>query len=538
MRLPMNLRVRWYEYIDGRSDRSTLVEFEKWLRKRVETLFNPLEDFICEEWNKKQRYPKAKPNLKLNSLATTTGRPPDAPSNSSDLSDSKLAQTQSLNKEQEKAPSNEKGCVICKYKHPVAFCPVFKSKHLQERRKIAREHGLCFNCLKTNHQVKNCPSTKRCLKERCGRSHHTLLHEDLRVESRPSLTSNERSFIQTSASPKENARNPEPVSNSLPIVQTNINQVCFQPQRKVLLQVLPVRIHSQGNTVDTYAVLDPGSDSTLIRKDLAERLQLVGETYRLNINTVGNEATTQNLDRVSFSLSSKEQPDPVMVHGAWVIKKLNIPSFKLSKKRTVEQWNHLSDVDLPELQGGDVMILIGADMAHLLIHLEVRQGRRDEPIAVKTPLGWTLFGNVNQGHCETISANFLASDRETTLQHQIERFWEIDSYATKRVLSESTLSVEDKQALAILESNTVKEEGHYKTALLWKCEPVLPNNYAMAVSRLHSTEKKLKKNPELAEKYQNVINDYVTKGHAQKDDTRRGQSDNPKNMVLTTPCSC
>ena len=58
MRLPMNLRVRWYEHTDKRSDRSTLVEFEKWLRKRVETLFNPLEYFICEEWSKKQRIPK------------------------------------------------------------------------------------------------------------------------------------------------------------------------------------------------------------------------------------------------------------------------------------------------------------------------------------------------------------------------------------------------------------------------------------------------------------------------------------------------
>ena len=42
MRLPMHLRVRWYECIDGPNDRSTLVEFEKWLRKRVDTLFNPL----------------------------------------------------------------------------------------------------------------------------------------------------------------------------------------------------------------------------------------------------------------------------------------------------------------------------------------------------------------------------------------------------------------------------------------------------------------------------------------------------------------
>ncbi|XP_022783263.1 uncharacterized protein LOC111324045 [Stylophora pistillata] len=203
-----------------------------------------------------------------------------------------------------------------------------------------------------------------------------------------------------------------------------------------------------------------------------------------------------------------------MVHGAWVIKKLNIPSLKLSTKRTVEQWNHLSDVDLPELQGGDVMVLIGADMAHLLIHLEVRQGRRDEPIAVKT---WM---------------DAVWKYRETTLQHQIERFWEIDSYSTKRVLSESTLSVEDKQALAILESNTVKEEGHYKTALLWKCEPVLPTNYAMAVSRLHSTEKKLKKNPDLAEKSQNVTNDYVTKGHAQRMTKEEAKVITPKTWYL------
>ena len=261
-------------------------------------------------------------------------------------------------------------------------------------------------------------------------------------------------------------------------------------QRKVLLQVLPVQIHSQRNLISTYAVLDPGSDSTLIQKEIAEHLQLDGECYQLDINTV-NDVSTQNLRRVSFGLSSKDQPDPVMVHGAWVIDKLNIESFKLSKKRAAEQWSHLSNVDLPELKGEEVMILIGSDMAHFLIHLEVRQGRWDEPIAVKTPLGWTLFGNVSPGHCDSINANLLTMDQETMLQHQIERFWEIDSYGTKRALHESALSVDDKRALAILKSTTVKEEGHYKTALLWKGEPDLPNNRTMAVSRLHCTEKKL-----------------------------------------------
>ena len=62
----------------------------------------------------------------------------------------------------------------------------------------------------------------------------------------------------------------------------------------------------------------------------------------------------------------------------------------------------------------------------------------------------------------------------------------------------------------------MREEGHFKTALLWKGEPNLPNNRAMAVSRLHSTERKLKENPELARKYQDVINIYICKGHARK----------------------
>lgn len=105
--------------------------------------------------------------------------------------------------------------------------------------------------------------------------------------------------------------------------------------------------------------------------------RLVGKTYCLKINTVGNEATAQNLDRVSFALSSKDQPDPV--HGASVIDKIIIPSFKISKKREAERWNHLSDVDLHEFEVADLMIFVEAGMAHLLIYLEVRQRRQDEP---------------------------------------------------------------------------------------------------------------------------------------------------------------
>ena len=82
------------------------------------------------------------------------------------------------------------------------------------------------------------------------------------------------------------------------------------------------------------------------------------------------------------------------------------------------------NIDLPDIDGCDVKVLIGSDMAHLLIHLEIRQGRLDDPIAIKNPLGWTLFGNVDNEHCDTINTNFLVTDQETRLQNQIVRFLE------------------------------------------------------------------------------------------------------------------
>ena len=76
-----------------------------------------------------------------------------------------------------------------------------------------------------------------------------------------------------------------------------------------------------------------------------------------------------------------------------MIDRLNVLSVKVSKERATEKWNHLLNIviDLPELDGSFVKVRVGSNMAHLLIRLDVRQGRWVEPIAVKNPLGWTLF---------------------------------------------------------------------------------------------------------------------------------------------------
>ena len=56
------------------------------------------------------------------------------------------------------------------------------------------------------------------------------------------------------------------------------------------------------------------------------------------------------------------------------------------------------------------------------------------------------------------------------------------------------------------------KNGHYVVAVPWRNErPSLPNNRPLAEKRLESTEQKLEKNPEIAEAYQKVIEEYLVR---------------------------
>ena len=65
--------------------------------------------------------------------------------------------------------------------------------------------------------------------------------------------------------------------------------------------------------------------------------------------------------------------------------------------------------------------------------------------------------------------------------------------------NETLLKLEDKQAVEKVRKSMKVLGDHYQVAIPWKDEDVvLPNNYKMALSQLHSTERKLKKCPEIA----------------------------------------
>ncbi|XP_046808311.1 uncharacterized protein LOC124420179 [Lucilia cuprina] len=68
----------------------------------------------------------------------------------------------------------KKGCVVSTQNHHSSYCPTFNRVDTSSRIEIIKEKNLCFNCLKPNHRVQNCPSRITC--EVCHGHHHSLIH--------------------------------------------------------------------------------------------------------------------------------------------------------------------------------------------------------------------------------------------------------------------------------------------------------------------------------------------------------------------------
>ena len=90
------------------------------------------------------------------------------------------------------------------------------------------------------------------------------------------------------------------------------------------------------------------------------------------------------------------------------------------------------------------------------------------------------------------------------LVEEMKKFWELESIG---VLANEA-SVHDKFLDTIH-----KRDGRYEVSLPWKeHHPLLPDNYEVAVSRLNSVLRHLRRNPELLAEYNRIIEEQSSKG--------------------------
>ncbi|CAI2738965.1 unnamed protein product, partial [Dicrocoelium dendriticum] len=359
----------------------------------------------------------------------------------------------------------ESVCLACGDPHSTSSCAMFAGLDVSRRWDLVRDKGGCYNCLEIGHRAASCRVSKGCSLAACKKRHHSLLHN----ESIPKT-------------PEENL--------------SHCHNTGSTPG-KVSLGVVPVRLVGPLRSIETYALIDSGSDISLVQEDILREAGVEIEPASLKMQTV-NACTSLNVGLARFQLFSLNGSDSVLVDHAYCLSHLPLQPVTAPVSQLAEKWPHLMDVKFDDLSDPRVRILLGADVPEAHWQFERRDAGRKRPFAVKTLLGWTLLGPVGRSTRQCASVNFVHSD-DIPLEGQLKVLF--DSGFERVGSSSRSLSGEDKTALCIVESSVRLVDGHYEIALPWRSHNAnVPNNYEAARRRLDHLSKRLSSDPSLRER--------------------------------------
>ena len=273
-------------------------------------------------------------------------------------------------------------CKHCKEKHRMVDCDWFKQISPAKRREFAKENLLCFNCLSSYHVVKNCPSPHRC---KCGKKHHNMLHPPMDKASKVKIAYEDGEDDEQEEILGEEEVQEEPLVTLK--AQTQQRQIISLRTAPVIIQNL-----STGEMRRYIALLDDGSQSTLISQKVVSDLNLQGTSKKFSLFGICNEKQTHdslitkvkfmNDDQsASFTTQVRSIPDPVgdLTPVEWNHFKGN--------------WKHLKNLQFPDLMDTKCEVLIGATDARSMSGPDVKGGPAD-PVARQTMFGWTALGRV------------------------------------------------------------------------------------------------------------------------------------------------
>ena len=178
-------------------------------------------------------------------------------------------------------------CYNCGSAHRIERCPDFISKSVRERIILARNKGLCLNCLRKEHFATQCQSSFRC--KQCQQLHHSFLHKTTKDKKGAGVNLQENSDSKEQAN--VNATTSEPIAP----IQTTNHTYSMTSRTKVALQVVPVKImNNDGHSVTTYALLYTGSEETFLLKKISDRLELeVKNCNTLAVCTMSGESSVK-----------------------------------------------------------------------------------------------------------------------------------------------------------------------------------------------------------------------------------------------------
>ena len=156
-----------------------------------------------------------------------------------------------------------------------------------------------------------------------------------------------------------------------------------------------------------------------------------------------------------------------------------------------------------------VHLIIGAsELAKIKTSVAPKIGKMGEPVAELTKFGWTI---ISPGQDE-MDVNRLYLTHCSALDYEDLCKLDVLGLEERENITENFDPVFEKFKKQLTRS----PEGWYETNLLWKSDEMIGSNKNGSLGRLNNLIKKLKKDPELFQKYDEIIQNQIQDGIAEK----------------------
>ncbi|XP_078495514.1 uncharacterized protein LOC144750757 [Ciona intestinalis] len=391
-------------------------------------------------------------------------------------------------------------CIFCSQPHNLTDCHKYKTSTYVVKKSFARTKGICFKCLGRGHIVSNCPVRRStCAVQGCSDIyHHTLLHPPTR--SLMEVASTERQETQAcSVAGGKAEKDKGPHSG----------QVCFQ--------VVAVKVRYGSAVVSTYAFLDSGASTNFCKPNLIKALKAQGLPTELVLNTLSDNSKSCDSTCVSLSVMPLNGGQEIRLDEVFVVDNIPVHQNPIPNPDTLQKYTHLKGCDFPQINGGSVTLLIGAQVKQVHRHLQECHGKQGEPDAVKTILGWTLFGtSTNTRPAGSYKQACFAMKLPKVVQTEISCLWDTD-FGDGTGIFDKPNSREDRVAYEMMRNSVKHENGKFVLPLPWRENAEdLPDNKSMAEKRLGYLKKRLLKDTEMKQRYTATVQSYIDNGYAEE----------------------
>lgn len=459
--------LKLWEYENESNEEPSWNKFREFLKKRIRVL-----ETMANQSHSRQSFKNNKPSfIKSNTFLTSS--------------------------------SQDIVCKWCRQKHYINNCPDFLKLSPSLRYNKIKEIGVCLNCFKANHKVQACRATPCKI---CQKKHNVLLHF-------PSKANQNKVYAQPVESQTCNENLQNNVSNTVTEDKSfksqsssfqTLNSICnFQ----CILSTAIISIcDKNGKYIKVRALLDNASMSNFITERLATKLNLT--LHKSANSTVGglNSMETDIKCKVNTTVKSncsdyKRKLDYLVVDN--VANRLPVRYFDISNWSIPKNYQ-LADPDFNK--PGPVDVLLGVEVFYKVLKNGTLCLGENLPDFCNTEFGWIIGGKLEETH------NFFLSnsDFDSRLNHQLQRFWEIESLDCK-----SKHSIEEKSCEELFEKTTFRDSnGRFVVELPFKNNiQDLGESKTMAVKRFGYLENRLMKNMDLKNRYIQFMREYQELGH-------------------------